>query len=226
MGDDALVVVLLGPPGVGKGTQGALLAEALGWEHLATGDVLRAARREGSALGAKVQGFMDRGDLVPDDLIVEVVNERVGKIPGDRGIVFDGFPRTVGQAEALGANLPVVGRKVDAVILLEAEDDVLVKRIAGRRSCATCGRIYNVHFDPPRQDGVCDECGSALLQRPDDVPETVRHRLEVYRMQTEPLVSFYEGGGAPLLRVDGSGELETVQTEIAAAVSGLSKGSQ
>jgi adenylate kinase len=154
MGDDALVVVLLGPPGVGKGTQGALLAEALGWEHLATGDVLRAARREGSALGAKVQGFMDRGDLVPDDLIVEVVNERVGKIPGDRGIVFDGFPRTVGQAEALGANLPVVGRKVDAVILLEAEDDVLVKRIAGRRSCATCGRIYNVHFDPPRLDGA------------------------------------------------------------------------
>lgn len=219
MGNPPLVVVLLGPPGVGKGTQGALLAEALRWEHLATGDLLRAARREGSALGARVQGYMDRGDLVPDELIVEVVKDRVGKIPAESGIVFDGFPRTVAQAEALGEDLPMVGRKVDAVILLEAEDDILVKRIAGRRNCSSCGRLFNVYFDPPKKDGVCDDCGSELAQRPDDVPETVRHRLEVYRKQTEPLVKYYEDEVSSLLRIDGSGELDAVRSEIVAVVS-------
>jgi adenylate kinase len=217
------VIVLLGPPGVGKGTQGALLAEAYGWEHLATGDVLRAARREGSVLGVKVQEYMDRGDLVPDGLIVEVVNERIGSIPQDKGIVFDGFPRTVAQAEALGESLPKVGRRVDAVILLEAEDDVLIKRIVGRRSCSTCGRVFNVHFDPPMTDGVCDQCEGTLTQRPDDTPETVRHRLDVYRAQTEPLVTFYEGAASPLLRVNGGGELETVRDEIVRVVALQSK---
>jgi len=224
MGNRALVIVLLGPPGVGKGTQGALLAESYGWEHLATGDVLRAARREGSSLGLKVQEYMDRGDLVPDGLILEVVNERIGTIPKEKGIVFDGFPRTVGQAEALGESLPKVGRRVDAVILLEAEDDVLVKRIAGRRNCPTCGSVFNVYFDPPRKDGVCDQCEGALSQRPDDTPETVRHRLQVYLAQTEPLVAFYEDGAYPLLRVNGGGELKAVRDEIVRVVAQQSKG--
>lgn len=224
MGNEARVVVLLGPPGVGKGTQGALLAETLGWEHLATGDLLRAARREGSELGARVQGYMDRGDLVPDELIVEVVKDRVQRISRDRGIVFDGFPRTVAQAVALRESLPEVGRKVDGVLLLEAEDEVLVKRIAGRRSCPTCGRVFNVYFDPPREEGVCDQCGATLTSRQDDVPETVMHRLEVYREQTEPLVSFYQDDLASLLKIDGDGELEAVRSRIVEAVSGLEGG--
>jgi len=220
----SLVVILLGPPGVGKGTQGALLAEAFGWDHLATGDLLRAARREGSELGTRVQAYMDRGDLVPDALIVDVVKETVGRIPEERGIVFDGFPRTVAQAEALREELASVGRRVDGVILLEADDEVLVKRIAGRRSCPRCGRVFNVYFDPPLKDGECDECGGALDQRLDDVPETVRHRLEVYRKQTEPLVNFYANGEAPLVRIDGGEELPAVRDAIIAGVSRELKG--
>jgi adenylate kinase len=209
-----MVVILLGPPGVGKGTQGVLLAESLGWERLVTGDLLRAARREGTELGEKAQVYMDRGDLVPDDLIIDLVRERLAELPENRGVIFDGFPRTLPQAEALAAVLPEVGRQVDGVVLLEAEDEVLVKRVAGRRSCPQCGRVYNVHFDPPVNDGICDECGALLVHRSDDEPETVRHRLTVYRELTEPLIRHYAEGPAPLLRVDGDGELEAVRKAI------------
>lgn len=208
--DSGTVLILLGPPGVGKGTQGAMLAEDLGWERIATGDLLRAARREGTDLGRKAQAYMDAGDLVPDDLIVELVRERLTALAHDRGVIFDGFPRTVPQAEALEPVLVDVGRTLDGVILFEAADDVLVKRISGRRSCPDCGRVYNVHFDPPATEGICDECGARLDHRKDDTADTVAHRLKVYREQTEPLVEYYEKGAAPVVRIDGDDGLETV----------------
>lgn len=219
-----MVVILLGPPGVGKGTQGSRLADERGWARIATGDLLRAARRGGTELGAKAQRFMDAGQLVPDALIVELVREELAALPVDRGVVFDGFPRTVPQADALEAVLDTVGRTVDAVLLLEADDDVLVKRIAGRRSCPRCGKVYNVHFDPPRTQGVCDACGAELVHRPDDEPETVRHRLEVYREQTEPLVGYYEAAGAPLASVSADGPPDEVWDGMREALSGLHTG--
>ena len=192
-----MVVILLGPPGVGKGTQGALLGEATGARHVATGDLLRAARRDGTDLGRRAQDFMDRGELVPDPLIIDLVREVMDRLEPDSGIVFDGFPRTVPQAEALAGTLAAVGRQVDRVVLLEAEDELLVKRMGGRRSCASCGAVYNVHFNPPRRDGLCDRCGGALVHRPDDDPATIRRRLGVYRRETAPLVEYYERAGGP-----------------------------
>lgn len=216
--DRGVVLILLGPPGVGKGTQGALLVDWLGWERLATGDVLRAARREGTELGKQAQKYMDAGDLVPDSLIVKMVRDRLEDLPASQGVIFDGFPRTVAQAEALAEVLPGVGRQVDAVVLLEAPDDTVVKRISGRRSCPQCGRVYNVHLDPPITDGVCDECGAILDHRKDDAPETVRHRLDVYRSQTEPLVAFYEERDPPVLRIAGDGSLEAVRDSVRTAL--------
>ena len=209
-----MVVILLGPPGVGKGTQGVLLAEAIGARHVATGDLLRVARREGTELGRKAQGFMDRGELVPDQLIVDLVREVVGPLDAAQGVVFDGFPRTVPQAEALGGVLTDVRRKVDLVLALEADDDVLVQRLSGRRSCPQCGSVYNVHFTPPRSEGVCDRCGAALVHRSDDDPATVRRRLEVYREETAPLIRFYERSQAPVRRIDANRPVDEVQKSI------------
>lgn len=213
-----LVVILLGPPGVGKGTQGAMLADRLGWERIATGDLLRSARRDGTELGKRAQAFMDAGDLVPDSLIVEMVREYLARLPGERGVIFDGFPRTVAQAEALEDVLAELERAVDGVLLLEAREEVLVQRISGRRTCPRCGRVYNVHLDPPKQTGVCDDCGGGLDQRADDTEDTVRHRLEVYRELTEPLVDYYEGGPVRVLRVDGEGSLDEVRSDVRAAL--------
>ena len=213
-----LTVVLLGPPGVGKGTQGALLADSFGWERVITGDLLRAARREGTELGKKAQVFMDEGDLVPDHLMVALVKERLERLPADRGVILDGFPRTVIQAEVLAEALPTVGRSVDAVLLLKADDEVLVKRISGRRSCPQCERVYNVHFDLPITQGICDECGARLDHRKDDTPHTVRHRLEVYRELTQPLVDYYESGAGPMLRVDGEGSVDQVRAAVQVAL--------
>ncbi len=206
-----MVVVLLGPPGVGKGTQGARLAEGLGWERLATGDLLRQARREGTALGREAEGFMDKGELVPDDLIVRMMEERLDSLGPEDGVFLDGFPRTRAQAEALERMLPRVGRKVRAVLLFEAPDEVLVKRISGRRHSPDSGRVYNVHFDPPQREGICDETGTPLVHREDDRPETVERRLVVYREQTAPLIAYYAEHEAPLLTVDADRPIDEVQ---------------
>lgn len=216
--DRGLTVILLGPPGVGKGTQGALLADSFGWERVVTGDLLRAARREGTELGKKAQVSMDEGDLVPDHLMVALVKERLERLPADRGVILDGFPRTVEQAEALAEALPTVGRSVDAVLLLKVDDEVLVKRISGRRSCPQCGRVYNVHFDLPITEGICDECGARLDHRKDDARNTVRHRLEVYRELTQPLVDYYERGAGSVLRVDGEGSVGQVRRAVRGAL--------
>ncbi|MEK9500676.1 adenylate kinase [Gemmatimonadota bacterium DH-20] len=213
-----MIVILLGPPGVGKGTQGVLLCEAMGLTHLSTGDLLRKARREGTPLGREAQGYMDRGELVPDSVIIGMVREALSEVEG--GVVFDGFPRTVAQAEALDEVLAELGRPLDHVVLFEADDDVLVKRLSGRRSCPECGAVYNVHFNPPQVEGRCDRCGSELTHRADDRPETVQNRLEVYREQTEPLVSFYRGHAAPFATVAATRAVDDVQADLRAALEG------
>lgn len=213
-----MIVILLGPPGVGKGTQGVLLCQAQGFRHVATGDLLRAARREGTELGRKAQAFMDRGELVPDEVIIGMVEEVLDDVGADQGVVFDGFPRTVPQAEALATALGDRDRSVDRVLVLTAPDDVLVKRVVGRRSCPECGSVFNTHFNPPAQEGRCDRCGAELKHRADDTPETVQNRLDVYRRQTAPLIEYYRSQGADVRTVEGDQPVEAVQDEMAAAL--------
>ena len=212
-----MVTIFLGPPGVGKGTQGVRLAEDEGWAHVSTGDLLRAARREGTELGRKAQAFMDAGDLVPDDLILAMVEEHLEKLGPDANVIFDGFPRTVPQAEGLVRTLRSLGRSIDRVILFEADEELLVRRISGRRSSPS-GRVYNVYFDPPREDGVCDDTGEPLIHREDDTPDTVRHRLQVYEDQTAPLVDYYEGHGPIPLRIDGGQDMKDVASDLRSAL--------
>lgn len=213
-----MIVILLGPPGVGKGTQGVRLCESQGFRHVATGDLLRAARREGTDLGLRAQEFMDRGELVPDEIIIGMVVELLTGLEPDMGVVLDGFPRTVPQAEALGPALEEMGLGIDRVLVLTAPDEVLVKRISGRRSCPDCGAVYNVHFTPPANEDVCDRCGSALTHRADDTPDTVANRLEVYRSLTEPLIEYYRSAGADIRSVDGDQAVESVQAELVSAL--------
>ncbi len=216
--ESGMNVILLGPPGVGKGTQGVLLAEGKSWKHMATGDILRANRREGTDLGQEAQKYMDAGELVPDQLIVAMVKDTLAALPGDQGVVFDGFPRTVPQAESLDLALEELGRTVDRVVVLEAADQVLVERIAGRRSCPDCGSVFNVFANAPKEEGVCDKCGAALVHRPDDNPETVQNRLDVYKAQTEPLIRFYQDREGVLARIPGEGGVDEIQQGIVAAL--------
>ena len=216
-----MVVILLGPPGVGKGTQAVRLADAVGAEHISTGDLLRAARREGTELGRQAQGYMDAGELVPDSLILEMVREHLRGVAPEAGILFDGFPRTVAQADGLDEVLDSVDRGLDRVILFEAPDDTLVKRLSGRRSCPDCGAVYNVYFQAPSEDGVCDRCGGTLVHRADDNAETVGRRLEVYQAQTAPLVQHYEGHDAELVRIRADRDVEDVYADFRTAVAGI-----
>jgi adenylate kinase len=217
-----MIAILLGPPGVGKGTQGVILCERRGLRHLSTGDLLRKARREGTALGLEAQSFMDRGELVPDSVIIGMVREALTVARDEAGVVFDGFPRTVAQAEALDEVLEALGRRLDYVVVLQADDEVLVKRLAGRRSCPDCGAVYNVHFNPPDVEGRCDRCGATLVHRADDQPDTVRTRLEVYRELTEPLIAFYEGHDTPVRYVEGDSPVDEVQRALGEALSDAS----
>jgi adenylate kinase len=185
---------------------------------MATEDILRANRREGTALGQEAQKYMDAGELVPDELIVAMVKDTLAGLPAEQGVVFDGFPRTVPQAEALDGALDELGRNVDRVVVLEADDEVLIKRIAGRRSCPECGSVFNVYMNAPAQEGICDKCGADLVHRPDDNPETVQNRLNVYAQQTEPLIRFYEGREGVLARIPGEGSVEDIQDGIRAAL--------
>lgn len=213
-----MIVILLGPPGVGKGTQGKILCDSMGFRHVATGDLLRAARREGTELGRQAQAYMDRGELVPDEIIIGMVEEVLDEVGDGPGVVLDGFPRTVPQAEALADSLTGRDRKVDRVLVMEAPREVLVKRVAGRRSCPECRSVYNVHFGPPREEGVCDRCGAELVHRKDDTPETVANRLDVYLRQTAPLIDFYESSDAAVFRINGDQSVEAVQNDLADAL--------
>lgn len=207
-------LVFLGAPGAGKGTQGALLAEKHGLRRVSTGDLLRDAVRKGTPLGQRAKAYMDAGELVPDDVILGLVREVLAAESDSPGLLFDGFPRTIPQAEALDRLLREAGQRLDAVVVIDVPDDELVKRLSGRRSCPNCGAVYNIYFDPPQKPGVCDACGGALVERADDAAETVRRRLEVYREQTEPLIAYYEASETPVHYVDGNRPVEEVQREI------------
>ena len=215
-----MIIVLFGKPGAGKGTQAPLLAAALGVPTLATGDELRAAIRSGSALGLEAKAYMDRGDLVPDEVIVGVIAERIDSAEAEGGFILDGFPRTTPQAEALDAKLAELGRGVTAVLLIDVSDEEVVRRLGGRRTCEAEGHVYHVDFNPPKAEGVCDIDGSRLEIRDDDKPEVVRHRLATYHEKTEPLVAHYEAQ-ALLRRVDGLSPPDEVSDRIRAMLATL-----
>lgn len=185
-------LLFLGPPGAGKGTQSRLLAARLGIPQISTGDMLRAVIAGDSPLGRAADRLLSRGDLVSDDVMIGIVGERLRQPDAEAGFILDGFPRTIAQAEALDALLVTLGRRLDRVVYFEIAEDVLIKRLSGRRVCRAAGHIYNIYYGPPARDGVCDLDGSEIHGRDDDRAETVRHRIKVYREQTEPLLAFYK----------------------------------
>jgi adenylate kinase len=208
-----LNLVLLGPPGSGKGTQGERLNEDLRLPYYATGDILRGAVRDETELGRTAKEYMDRGDLVPDEVIVGVIAERIDSSEARDGFILDGFPRTTPQAEALDAKLGELGRTVTAVLLIDVSDEEVVRRLGGRRTCEANGHVFHVEFEPPRKEGVCDIDGSELIVRDDDKPEVIRKRLETYHEKTEPLVSYYDNRSV-LRRIAGEAAPEEVAEEI------------
>jgi adenylate kinase len=194
----------MGPPGAGKGTQAKRLAEKFRMAHLSSGDIFRAEKGGGSALGRKLAEYMDAGALVPDDVVVEIMAKAVTNSSAQGGLLLDGFPRTVPQAQALDEQLGKAGKPLDAVVVITADDEQIVERITGRRSCPKCGRIYHVKYLPPAKDDVCDKCGEKLVQREDDKETTVRKRLAAYYQQTEPVIAYYRGrNGARVIEIDG-----------------------
>lgn len=202
-------IILIGPPGSGKGTQAKILEERHNMKQLSSGDMLRAAVSEGSEIGNKAKSYMEAGELVPDDLVVEIVTEQIEKL-GDKGFILDGFPRNVHQAEVLDRMLEKRDRQIGRVLVIEVSDDLLVDRIAGRYTCAGCGEGYHDKFKQPEKEGVCDKCGSTeFIRRPDDNPDTVRNRLAVYHEQTRPLVDYYKEQGKVRI-VDGEQPIEEV----------------
>lgn len=206
-------MLLLGPPGAGKGTQAARLAEKLKIPHISTGDMFRRAMAEGTPLGLVAKSYVERGQLVPDDVTIGLVRERLGAEDCAAGFLLDGFPRTVAQADALEKILRELGRPLDRAVNLVVPDEKLIERAVGRRVCPNCGATYHVVYNPPRQEGICDVCGHPLRQRDDDREETVRRRLEVYYLQTEPLIKYYERAGL-LENVNGDQDMDSVLQSI------------
>ncbi len=217
MTSESKFIVLLGPPASGKGTQATQLREALGLPHVASGDLFRENLKHETELGQKAKVFMDRGELVPDDVTIAMVMDRLGRPDCASGALLDGFPRTIAQAEALDREMTNRGRKIGIVPNIAVPDEVLVERVAGRRLCRTCGESYHVLFNPPKQPGVCDNDGGELYQRDDDNPETVRKRIEVYWKQTSPLIDYYRAQNV-LVDVNGDQGIDAVQVELRAAV--------
>jgi adenylate kinase len=214
-----LNLVLLGPPGSGKGTQGERLQEDLELPYYATGDILRAAVREETEIGKEAKAYMDKGDLVPDDVIIGVIAERIDSHEAEDGFILDGFPRTVGQAEALSGKLDELRSRLTAAIYISVPDEEVIRRLSGRRTCPN-GHIFHVEFDPPEEEGKCDVCGEELRIRDDDKPEVVKHRLTQYKEKTEPLVDWYDERGF-LERVDGSAAPDDVYEDIRALMATL-----
>jgi len=203
-------LVLVGPPGAGKGTQAQFIAAARSIPKISTGDIFRANVTSGTELGLLAKKYMDAGDLVPDEVTIRMVRERLAQDDAVKGFLLDGFPRNVPQAEILEEMLDQdMNAKLDLVLELVVDDDEVVRRLSGRRTCRKCGHVWHVDFDPPEVDGVCDHCGGELFQRDDDRPETVRHRLEVYAAQTAPLVAFYAARGV-LIGIDATGPVDDV----------------
>ncbi|WP_299198373.1 adenylate kinase [Thermocrinis sp.] len=205
-----MILVFLGPPGAGKGTQAKLLSQRMGFLHLSTGDLLREAVKNQTPLGKKAKEYMDRGELVPDELIVQLIEETM---PKDGNVILDGFPRTVNQALALEEMLKDKGEKISKVLFFDVPDEVIIDRLSGRRVCSKCGAVYHVKYNPPKVEGVCDLCGGSLVQRDDDKEEVVRKRLEVYRKQTEPLIEFYQERGI-IYKLDAGKGVEELFEEV------------
>jgi adenylate kinase len=214
-----LNLILLGPPGSGKGTQAERLQEDLELPYYATGNILRAAVRDETELGRKAKEYMDRGDLVPDEVIIGVIAERIAGHEAEDGFILDGFPRTVGQADALESRMDELGRRLTAALLIEVSDEEVVRRLGGRRTCPN-GHVFHAEFDPPESEGVCDVCGAELSIRDDDKPDVIKNRLVQYREKTEPLVSFYEDRGV-LERVDGAKTPDEVYEDVRAVLATL-----
>jgi adenylate kinase len=202
-------IILLGPPGAGKGTQAKRLIDKYGIPQISTGDMLRAALKEGTPLGLEAKKYMDQGTLVPDSVVIGLVKERIQKPDCAKGYMLDGFPRNVSQAEALDNMLSELKQKIDHVVSIEVPSSELLVRLTGRRTCRACGAGFHVKFDPPKKDGVCDKCGGELYQRDDDNEATVSSRLQVYEGQTKPLIDYYEKQ-AKIRKIDGVGDMNQI----------------
>ncbi len=208
-------IIMLGAPGAGKGTQAKMIASKYEIPHISTGDIFRANIKNGTELGKKAKTYMDQGLLVPDELVVDLVVDRVAADDCSKGYVLDGFPRTIPQAEALDAALAKIGESMDYAINVEVPDDNIVKRMSGRRACVACGGTYHIEHIPPKVEGICDACGKELILRDDDKPETVLKRLNIYHEQTQPLIDYYNTKGI-LKEVDGTKDMSEVFDEIVA----------
>lgn len=206
-------IIMLGAPGAGKGTQAKMIAEKYNIPHISTGDIFRANIKEGTELGQKAKTYMDQGLLVPDELVVDLVVDRVGKDDCKNGYVLDGFPRTIPQAESLDAALEKLNEKIDYALNVEVPDENIINRMSGRRACVSCGATYHIVHIPTKVEGICDRCGSELILRDDDKPETVQKRLGVYHEQTQPLIDYYKAKEV-LVEVDGTKDMQDVFTDI------------
>ncbi len=213
-------LILLGPPGAGKGTQAKMLSEKHAIPQISTGDILRQAVKDGTELGRKAQGFMEKGLLVPDEVILGIVNDRLAEADCRAGYILDGFPRTLYQAKALQSSLEEKGEDIDTVLNLEVAPEQVVERLSGRRVCSVCGQGYNILFKPPRSDNHCDKCGGELYQRKDDREATILERLRQYNRQTRPLIDYYQAQGK-LQTVEGSGEIKEIFARLDAFLTGL-----
>lgn len=214
-------LILLGPPGAGKGTQAERIVKKYNIPHISTGDIFRAALREGTEMGVKAKSYMDKGQLVPDDIVVGVVTERIRKLV-KKGFLLDGFPRNVNQAEALDKVGEHMGMEIDGVINVDVPDEELIDRLTGRRMCKSCGASFHIKFKPPKVRNVCDHCGGELYQRDDDTVETAKERLEVYHSQTSPLIDYYSKKGV-LINIDGNQDMEMVFSEVAKELDKIKK---
>lgn len=206
-------IIMLGAPGSGKGTQAKKMSERVGIPQISTGDMLREAVKQGTEMGRKAKSFMDQGALVPDEVVIGIVRDRLNAADCKEGFILDGFPRTIPQAEALDSVLRDLGKKITTVLSLEVDEAALMDRLCGRRTCPGCGAMFHVRFNPPKTEGKCDQCGGALIQREDDQEETIRARLVHYKKSTEPLIEYYRGTGT-IQSVKASGEIETIFRQI------------
>ncbi|MBW1918070.1 MAG: adenylate kinase [Deltaproteobacteria bacterium] len=206
-------LILLGGPGAGKGTQAKMMIEKYQIPQISTGDILRAAVKEGTELGKQAKACMDAGKLVPDEVVIGIIEDRLKQPDCQKGFILDGFPRTVTQAEALDQTLKKMGSKIDHVLSIEVDEEELVKRLTGRRTCKKCGQMYHVLFNPPQKEGVCDKCGGELYQRDDDNEATVRSRLATYNQQTKPLIDYYQKLGL-VRQIKGEGSISDIFQKI------------
>jgi adenylate kinase len=210
-------IALFGPPGAGKGTQAKFISEEFNIPHISTGDILRENVREGTPLGKKAKAYMDKGELVPDNILIDIIKDRLQKPDTRKGFLLDGYPRTLKQAEALDRILDDINKNLDAVVNVDVSASELVRRLSGRRTCRSCGATYHIKSKPPKVPGVCDQCGGELYQRADDAEAAIKNRIEVYKKQTQPLIDYYKKKGL-LIDIDGEREIDEVRSDIMKAL--------